>query len=114
MFLLYSSICIAARSPWTLILTLPLAITIRYGVVAREETYLVSGAAVRRRLSGLQSPRAPLAVAGEQKRCPCSARPTRWGAHVRSGLILVRGLSPLLSSFPAIPPPHEGNHAPFN
>ena len=27
----------AARSPWTLILTLPLAITIRYGVVAREE-----------------------------------------------------------------------------
>ena len=34
------SIGIAARSPWTLILTLPLAITIRYGVVAREETYL--------------------------------------------------------------------------
>src|SRR5215813_7111134 len=69
MFLLYGSICIAARSPWTLILTLPLAITIRYGVVAREETYLVSGAAVRRRLSGLQGPRAPLAVAVEQERC---------------------------------------------
>ena len=39
-FLLYGGIGIAARSPWTLILTLPLAITIRYGVVAREETYL--------------------------------------------------------------------------
>jgi protein-S-isoprenylcysteine O-methyltransferase Ste14 len=40
MFLVYGAIGVAARSPWTLILTLPLAITIRYGVVAREETYL--------------------------------------------------------------------------
>jgi protein-S-isoprenylcysteine O-methyltransferase Ste14 len=40
MFLVYGGIAIAARSPWTLILTLPLAITIRYGVVAREEAYL--------------------------------------------------------------------------
>src|SRR5262245_12240208 len=40
MFLLYGGIGIAARSPWTLILTLPLAITMRYGVVAREEAYL--------------------------------------------------------------------------
>jgi protein-S-isoprenylcysteine O-methyltransferase Ste14 len=40
MFLLYGGIGLAARSPWTLILTLPLAITIRYGVVAREEAYL--------------------------------------------------------------------------
>src|SRR5215207_10862040 len=40
MFLLYGGIGVAARSPWILILTLPLAITIRYGVVAREETYL--------------------------------------------------------------------------
>jgi protein-S-isoprenylcysteine O-methyltransferase Ste14 len=40
MFLVYGGIGIAARSPWTLILTLPLAITIRYGVVAREEAYL--------------------------------------------------------------------------
>jgi protein-S-isoprenylcysteine O-methyltransferase Ste14 len=40
MFLLYGGIGIAARSPWTLVLTLPLAITVRYGVVAREETYL--------------------------------------------------------------------------
>ena len=39
-FLVYGGIGMAARSPWTLILTLPLAITIRYGVVAREETYL--------------------------------------------------------------------------
>jgi len=40
MFLLYGGIGVAAQSPWTLILALPLAITIRYGVVAREETYL--------------------------------------------------------------------------
>ena len=40
LFLLYGGLGVAARSPWTLILTLPLAITIRYGVVAREEAYL--------------------------------------------------------------------------
>ena len=40
MFLVYAGIGIAARSPWTLLLTLPLGITIRYGVVAREEAYL--------------------------------------------------------------------------
>ena len=40
MFLLYGGIGIAVRSPWILILTLPLVITIRYGVVAREEAYL--------------------------------------------------------------------------
>ena len=40
MFLIYGGIGMAVRSPWILILTLPLAITIRYGVVAREEAYL--------------------------------------------------------------------------
>jgi protein-S-isoprenylcysteine O-methyltransferase Ste14 len=40
LFLLYGGIGIAAQSPWALMLTLPLAITIRYGVVAREEAYL--------------------------------------------------------------------------
>jgi protein-S-isoprenylcysteine O-methyltransferase Ste14 len=40
LFLVYGGIGIAAHSPWTLVLTLPLAITIRYGVVAREEAYL--------------------------------------------------------------------------
>jgi protein-S-isoprenylcysteine O-methyltransferase Ste14 len=40
MFLLYAGIGLAARSPWVLALTLPLAITLRYGVVAREEAYL--------------------------------------------------------------------------
>jgi len=40
MFLIYSGIGIGARSPWILILTLPLAIAIRYGVVVREEAYL--------------------------------------------------------------------------
>ena len=39
-FLVYGGIGIAARSPSILILMLPLAIAIRYGVVAREETYL--------------------------------------------------------------------------
>ena len=40
MFLLYAGIGVALRSPWILVLTLPLAITMRYGVVAREEAYL--------------------------------------------------------------------------
>ena len=40
MFLVYGGIGIAVRSPSILILTLPLAIAIRYGVVAREEVYL--------------------------------------------------------------------------
>ena len=40
MFLVYGGIGVAVRSPWALILTLPLAITIRYFVVAREEAYL--------------------------------------------------------------------------
>ena len=40
MFLIYGGIGIVVRSPWILILALPLAITIRYGVVAREEAYL--------------------------------------------------------------------------
>ncbi|HUG21541.1 methyltransferase family protein [Piscinibacter sp.] len=40
MFLLYVGIGVAVRSPSILILTLPLAIAIRYGVVAREEAYL--------------------------------------------------------------------------
>ena len=40
MFLVYGGIGMAARSPWTLVLMLPLAITVRYGVVAREEAYL--------------------------------------------------------------------------
>ena len=40
MFLIYAGIGTAARSPSTLILTLPLAIIMRYGVVAREEAYL--------------------------------------------------------------------------
>ena len=40
MFLVYCGIGIAARNSWTLLLTLPLALTIRYGVVAREEAYL--------------------------------------------------------------------------
>ena len=40
LFLIYGGIGIATQIPWALMLTLPLAITIRYGVVAREEAYL--------------------------------------------------------------------------
>lgn len=40
MFLVYGGIGIAVRGPWILILALPLAIAMRYGVVAREEAYL--------------------------------------------------------------------------
>ena len=38
--LLYVGVGWAARSPWVLVLALPLAITLRYGVVARGEAYL--------------------------------------------------------------------------
>lgn len=40
MLLVYGGIGTGIASPWTLMLALPLAITIRYGVVAREEAYL--------------------------------------------------------------------------
>lgn len=40
MFLLYAGIGVAARSSWVLVLALPLAVVMRYGVVAREEAYL--------------------------------------------------------------------------
>jgi protein-S-isoprenylcysteine O-methyltransferase Ste14 len=40
MFLVYGGIGVAAQSTWVLFLALPLAILIRYGVVAREEAYL--------------------------------------------------------------------------
>jgi protein-S-isoprenylcysteine O-methyltransferase Ste14 len=40
MFLIYGGVGVAAQSSWLLILTLPLAIAIRYGVVVREEAYL--------------------------------------------------------------------------
>ena len=40
LFLFYSGIALVARSPWMLIFLLPVAVTMRYGVVAREEAYL--------------------------------------------------------------------------
>lgn len=40
MFAIYAGIGLAALSLWTIILMLPLAIIMRYGVVAREEAYL--------------------------------------------------------------------------
>ncbi len=40
MFLVYLGVAIAARSAWCLVLLLPLALAVRYGVVAREEAYL--------------------------------------------------------------------------
>lgn len=38
--LIYAGIGIAARSPWVLILALPLIVVLRYRIVAREEAYL--------------------------------------------------------------------------
>jgi protein-S-isoprenylcysteine O-methyltransferase Ste14 len=40
MFLLYVGIGAAALSPWILVLVVPIAFVMRYGVVAREEAYL--------------------------------------------------------------------------
>lgn len=40
MLLLYIGIGLAMRSPWILLLAIPVALTIRYGVIAREESYL--------------------------------------------------------------------------
>jgi protein-S-isoprenylcysteine O-methyltransferase Ste14 len=40
MFLMYGGIGLAIRGPWLLLFLVPLALAIRYGVVAREEAYL--------------------------------------------------------------------------
>ena len=40
MLLIYGGIGLVVRSPWILILAAPVAITIHYGVIAREEAYL--------------------------------------------------------------------------
>jgi protein-S-isoprenylcysteine O-methyltransferase Ste14 len=40
MLLFFVGIGIAVRSPWILMLALPLALILRYAVIAREETYL--------------------------------------------------------------------------
>ena len=40
MFLVYGGVGLALQSPWIFAFALPLAVTIRYGVVAREEAYL--------------------------------------------------------------------------
>jgi protein-S-isoprenylcysteine O-methyltransferase Ste14 len=40
MFIIYAGVGVAALSPWILVLVLPIAIIMRYGVVAREEVYL--------------------------------------------------------------------------
>jgi protein-S-isoprenylcysteine O-methyltransferase Ste14 len=38
--LVFAGVGLAVRSPWILVLALPVALTIRYAVVAREEAYL--------------------------------------------------------------------------
>jgi protein-S-isoprenylcysteine O-methyltransferase Ste14 len=40
MFLIYGGIGLSAQSLWVLMIVVPLAIIVRYGVVAREEAYL--------------------------------------------------------------------------
>jgi protein-S-isoprenylcysteine O-methyltransferase Ste14 len=39
-FLVYVGLGMAVHSTWILMLTMPVAVVIRYGVVAREEAYL--------------------------------------------------------------------------
>ena len=39
-FLIHAGIGVAVRSPWILILIMPIAVAMRHGVVAREEAYL--------------------------------------------------------------------------
>src|SRR5262245_57525 len=63
--------------------------------------------AVRRHLSGLQGPRAPLAVAVGQEGWPCGAGPTCSEAHVRSGLIVIGVLSLVLTSCATISTPND-------
>lgn len=40
LFLFYAGLAFAARSGWAMLLVGPVALTLRYGVVAREEAYL--------------------------------------------------------------------------
>lgn len=40
MFLIYAGVGLLVRSPWVIMLLLPLMLVMRYGVVAREEAYL--------------------------------------------------------------------------
>jgi protein-S-isoprenylcysteine O-methyltransferase Ste14 len=42
MLLLYAGIGLMVRSPWILLAAMPLAMTLRYGVIAREEKYLAT------------------------------------------------------------------------
>jgi protein-S-isoprenylcysteine O-methyltransferase Ste14 len=42
MLILYLGIGVAVRSPWMLALIVPVIVTLRYGVIAREERYLAA------------------------------------------------------------------------
>ena len=84
MFLIYGGIGVAARSPWILMLTLPLAITIRYGVVAREEGYLERGSA-----TPIETTEAACAAGFSVGR---ARAPRASGGRVRSGLIVLHAV----------------------
>jgi protein-S-isoprenylcysteine O-methyltransferase Ste14/uncharacterized membrane protein YdjX (TVP38/TMEM64 family) len=104
MFLVYVGIGIAGRSPWILIFTLPLTITIRYGVVAREEAYLE-----RRFGDSYRDYRARVRRwAGRRAN---SIDPARLEAKVRPGLIVIGVLPLVLASGATIPTPQEASDA---
>ena len=109
MFLIYGGIGLAAQSPWVLMITVPLAIIIRYGVVAREEAYL------ERRFGDAyrddKAPCTPLAVGVNQQRRPCGA-PVRHirETQMRSGADSDGALAIVLSTC-AMPTPQEANDA---
>jgi protein-S-isoprenylcysteine O-methyltransferase Ste14/uncharacterized membrane protein YdjX (TVP38/TMEM64 family) len=109
MFLVCGGIGVAARSPWTLILTLPLAITIRYGVVAREEAYLERRFRDAYRDYKSRVRRWPVAIG--QERCPAAPARRVRRLVVRSGLIVIGVLSLVLASCARIPTPQEANDA---
>jgi protein-S-isoprenylcysteine O-methyltransferase Ste14/uncharacterized membrane protein YdjX (TVP38/TMEM64 family) len=104
MFLVYGGIGIAVRSPSILVLTLPPAIAIRHGVVAREEAFLERrfGDTYRDYIARVRRWVSP---SGK------SADPTRSEAQVRSALILIGVLSLVLASCATIPTPQMANDA---
>ena len=66
MFVVYLGIALLTGNAWLLLLAVPLFFIMHYGVIAREERYLERQ--IRRDLSRLQAPRAPLAVAPKHSR----------------------------------------------
>ncbi len=107
MFLVYGGIGIAARSPWILVLTLPL----------QSRSATASSCARRRIWNGASATpigTTRLACAAGcscRERRPRGADSTRSEAEVRSGLLVLGALAVVLASCARIPTPEEANDA---